>query len=333
MRVITIQVPENAEDGDTLTFIVDGQEMEISLPLGSNPGDELEIQVDSNERQDETDDLVTKVDLGGGIILELNSEIPMEGTSETCPNFADDGEGTDGTHALPWAAGFEVVRWLNAIDFKTKPIRVLELGSGLGLFGMAFAIKMLGEGGTMHLTDLPDAMPLLRYNIDRNLHFLPSGVSARTLQWQEDSIPSTEPPYDCIIGSDLLYNVQSIPALVGTVRRLLHPTKGTVILAVRWRKPELERTFFRDTGLEWSLLPSSLPCQLSWEEWGDPSLEASNLYFHQTMISINGKTKALVDITEHDSKQMSSLEFEAWEQAHVQVYIGSHPEYSIIDML
>ena len=47
MRVITIQVPENAEDGDTLTFIVDGQEMEISLPLGSNPGDELEIQVDS----------------------------------------------------------------------------------------------------------------------------------------------------------------------------------------------------------------------------------------------------------------------------------------------
>jgi hypothetical protein len=64
---------ELQEDGDTLTFIVDGQEMEISLPLGSNPGDELEIQVDSNERQDETDDLVTKVDLGGGIILELNS--------------------------------------------------------------------------------------------------------------------------------------------------------------------------------------------------------------------------------------------------------------------
>lgn len=326
MRTITIQVPETADEGDTLTFVVNGQELEVPVPVGSKPGDVLEIQVADNERQDDDDDLITKVDLGSGILLELNSEIPKDGAAEESADFDDDDvdDECDGTHALPWAAGFEIVRRLNEIKFEVQPKRVLELGSGLGLFGMAFAIKQLGKDASLMLTDMPAAMPLLLYNLERNKHILPSTVRARSLIWREESAPPTEPPYDCIIGSDLLYNVKAIPALVATVRRLLHPTRGTVVLAVRWRKPELEREFFRNSDLEWTVLSSS-SCQLVWEEWGNPCVDASNLYFRQTMVSIQGTPKALADITEEDTKTLSILEFEAWEQAHIQLYVGKVP--------
>ncbi|KAI2511472.1 lysine N-methyltransferase [Fragilaria crotonensis] len=324
MKTLTLQVPDNAEEGDTLTFVVNGQELEVPVPYGSKPGDVLEIQVADNERDDDGDDLITKVDLGGGIILELNSEIPNDVAPEESADFDLDDDDCDGTHALPWAAGFEIARRLNEIDFDVHPKRVLELGSGLGLFGMAFAIKQLGKDGSLMLTDMPSAMPLLLYNLERNKDILPSKVRARSLTWREESEPPTEPPYDCIIGSDLLYNVKAIPSLVATVRRLLHPTKGTVILAARWRKPELEREFFRNSGLEWTLLSSS-SCQLSWEEWGNPSVEASNLYFQQTMILIQDRPKALADITEEETRNLSILEFEAWEQAHIQLYVGKVP--------
>jgi predicted nicotinamide N-methyase len=325
MRTLTLQVPDDAEEGDTLTFVVNGQELEVPVPFGSKPGDVLEIQVDNNERQDDENDLITMVDLGGGRILELNSELPKDFADQNQTDDNDDDDECDGTYALPWAAGFEIARRFNEIDFEVQPKRVLELGSGLGLVGMAYAIKQLGQDGIMVLTDLPSAMPLLRYNLERNKDILPARVCSRTLQWREESAPPTEPPYDCIIGSDLLYNVQTISALVATIRRLLHPTKGTMILAARWRKPELERDFFRTSGLEWSLLPSST-CQLSWEEWGNPSVEASNLYFQQTMVSIQGTPKALADITEDETRKLTTQEFEAWEQAHIQLYLGKVPQ-------
>lgn len=321
MRTLTLRVPDDAEEGDTLTFVVNGQELEVPVPFGTKPGDVLEIQLDNNERQDGENDLITMVDLGGGRMLELNSELPND-VADKHENDEDiNDDECDGTYALPWAAGFEITRRLNEITFEVQPKRVLELGSGLGLVGMAYAIKQLGKDGIMVLTDLPSAMPLLRYNLEQNKEILPSSVHARTLQWREESAPPSEPPYDCIIGSDLLYNVQTISALVATIRRLLHPTKGIMLLAARWRKPELEREFFRRSGLEWSLLPSST-CQLSWEEWGNPSVQASNLYFQQTMVSIQGKPKALADITEDETRNLTTQEFEAWEQAHIQIYLG-----------
>ena len=325
MKTISLQVPEGAEEGDALTFVVDGQEMEVPVPFGTKVGDMLEIQVDSNERRDDENDLITKVDLGSGRILELSSELPKDAADEN----NDDDKECDGTHALPWAAGFEIARRMDEIDLDYKPKRVLELGSGLGLFGMAYALKQLGKDATstIVLTDLPSAMPLLQYNIEQNKPILPSKLHARSLRWAEESSAPNEPPYDCIIGSDLLYNIEMIPALVATIRRLLHPTRGVVLLAARWRKPELERDFFRDSGLEWTLLPSST-CQLSWEDWGNPAIEASNLYFRQTMISIQGNPKALADITEEETTKLSTLEFEAWEQAHIQLYVGKIPAKS-----
>ena len=317
-RTVTLQIPDDAEEGDLLTFLVDGQELEVKIPIGSQVGDILEIQVGDNEREeDDVNDLITWADLGDGVMLELNSELPDDdGTKK------DDAESCDGTHALPWAAGFEIVRRLHDIDFDVAPKRVLELGSGLGLVGMAFSLLKLGSQSLIVLTDVPSAMPLLMYNMERNKDILTGqSIHAQPLLWSVNECPLDEEPYDFILGSDLLYNTEMIPSLVSTIQRYLHSTKGVVVMAVRWRKPELEREFFRSTGLQWALLPSS-SCQLSWEDWGNPNVDASNLYFQQTLISVQGTQKPLADITEEETKLLSTIEFEAWEQAHIQIYIG-----------
>jgi hypothetical protein len=45
-KAISIQVPEDSAAGDTLSFVIDGKELEISLPDGCQPNDVLQIQVE-----------------------------------------------------------------------------------------------------------------------------------------------------------------------------------------------------------------------------------------------------------------------------------------------
>ena len=149
----------------------------------------------------------------------------------------------------------------------------------------------MAEGATVDLTDLPAAIPLLKHNLERNqAEVSPDDlVRVRALRWTMDedgtvAEGNSQPPYDCLLGSDLLHNEKFIPHLVATTKRLLHPTRGIFILAVRWRKPDIERDFFRDSGLEWELItPSSWKggCHLTWNEFGDPSNGSSNSYFLQ----------------------------------------------------
>jgi predicted nicotinamide N-methyase len=344
MRTVSLQVPEDAVPGDSLSFSVDGQEMEMLIPTGSEPGDILQIQVGAND-DDETnnnhgdskEDTITKLDLGGERILEFSSELPAGYCDDEKNN--DNDENNDGTYALPWRSAKEIAkRWKEIREslVSSPPKRVLELGAGLGLVGMSFAIDGLsGEGADIILTDLPIALPLLNHNIECNKSLLPPNLCARPLRWSlerhENDWTNTEPPFDCILGSDLLYNVEYIPHLVATLKRLLHPTRGVVILAARWRKPELERDFFRDMDLDWTLIPSAdsgCCCNLSWQEFGDPSSAESNKYFHQTQISIKGKPKSLADITEEEAQNLTTAEFEAWERGYIQIYLGKAKEQS-----
>jgi predicted nicotinamide N-methyase len=343
-NTISVVVPEGAEHGDVLTFVAaGGQEMEIPVPFGSEPGDVLQIQVASNdssqtataETNENKDDMVSHFDLGHGKVLELMSRLPEEMRAGGEANSVDADNTNDGTFSLPWQSGLELTRRWNEIPLDSKPKRILELGSGsLGLVGMSFAAKLqskLAENAVVVLTDVLTAIPLLQYNLERNQAIFPSGlIQARSLKWTIDNDEATstgtsEPPHDCLFGSDLLYNEKYIPHLVATTKRLLHPTTGVFILAVRWRKPDIERDFFRDTGLEWELVRSSSSpsgCQLDWEDFGDPCNKDSNLYFHQTQISVEGKTKSLAAITEEDTGKLLSDEFEAWDRAHIQIFIG-----------
>jgi len=207
-------------------------------------------------------------------------------------------------------------------------------------------VQWISPDAEIVLTDLPSAIPLLEFNIHQ-LHqsfFVSSKlqISTRVLRWSIESddhdhhhehSPDSEysgnkkqkhhHPYDCIVGSDLLYNVEEIPNLVATMRRLLDPLRGIVILSVRWRKPELEREFFLNSGLDWELIP--LPtscCQLTWKEFGNPDCEKSNKYFHQRQISVNGRLTSIATIDEEQARMLPKEEYEEWERSFIQILVG-----------
>jgi hypothetical protein len=195
--------------------------------------------------------------------------------------------------------------------------------------GLAYAASArLDDPTCIVLTDCAAAMPLLEYNVSQNKHVLPANVEVKTrsLHWSEKA-GKPEEMFSLIIGSDLLYNIQSIPALVATIQQYIRPA-GQIILTVRWRKPDLERDFFARTeamGITWTLDTASSnsgSCQLDWRDFGDPSKEESNFYFTQTMVAIQGKPKSIGAISEQDLEAMTDAEHEIFESKYVQTYLG-----------
>lgn len=113
---------------------------------------------------------------------------------------------------------------------KNRALRILELGSGTGLVGIAAAAvlsslsrfsnnSMLGNATaiSIHLTDLPEVVPNLTKNISLNLDKFASGntkdcnvdisLTAGVLDWREDVTPAnTDDKYPFIIVADPLYS-------------------------------------------------------------------------------------------------------------------------------
>jgi len=108
--------------------------------------------------------------------------------------------------------------------------RVLELGSGTGIVGLALALL----GAQVTLTDKPCLVPLLIENI--HLNFDPSQLAedhlprAVSYQWGQ-SVESLSPPYDIIVGSDITYAQESQSALLEAFRSLALPNLTTCFIA------------------------------------------------------------------------------------------------------
>lgn len=403
MRSISLQVPEGAEPGDSLSFIVDGKGLEVPVPEGSQPGDVLQIQVggnDDNDADEAIDDLygnhhelcpqqphdgddkdstTTLVLKIGNIKLELSSAVSSEDVGKQgLP------QGTtidDGTYAHPWPSGkamtdfwgHQAAKDLMKSLFSRKNasgrrneasaegLRVLELGSGMGGVGLSFAASYSEMPKSLSLlplhrvvlSDVPAGMPLLEQNLGCNRAVLPkeATVEARELLWttnEEDGKDTKgDDKFDLILASDVFYNTESIPALVATIKRYLDLNdKGSsaVLMAVRWRKPQLERRFFEASdgwnNKRWQPVHSS-HCPLSWKEYGDPTSQASNLYFHQTMVSVQGQPHALAEIlASHDTdgdkednsrplqEKMTDQEAGAFEKFFIQIYCLSELDLS-----
>jgi hypothetical protein len=210
--------------------------------------------------------------------------------------------------------------------------------------------KVLPPSLQIVLTDCPAAVPLLQYNVEQNkdkLHsqLLSEGltttigtngidtinkIQCRALDWTDRNFVSLDEKdkFDLILGSDILYNTTLLPALVQTMQEnLKQPPHGKILLAVRWRKPDLERSFFQEMtqsyGIEWTLLSSAaIDCTLQWDEFGNPHCEKSNTYFCRRIIAVNGALHSLADIGEAEMELMSSEEYTAFEDSFIQVYLG-----------
>lgn len=129
-----------------------------------------------------------------------------------------------------WTSSLLLSRRLAALS-KHVPAgrpRVLELGSGTGLVGLAAASTWQDSVSEVMLTDLPEIVPNLQKNIELNQHLLRRGtprVQSRVLDWSDMSdVPKiADEAYAVILAADPIYIPEHPTMLTDTVRRWLQP--------------------------------------------------------------------------------------------------------------
>ncbi|KAI1817041.1 hypothetical protein GGS20DRAFT_121626 [Poronia punctata] len=115
------------------------------------------------------------------------------------------------------------------LPIRTDRFNVLELGSGVGILGITIAgilRRNQVEDATVLLTDLAEAEERARSNISRaEDHAVVRGLEYENLDWDDGRQGRFGPlvattPWDLVVLSDCTYNVDSFPALVGTLSAL-----------------------------------------------------------------------------------------------------------------
>jgi hypothetical protein len=175
-----------------------------------------------------------------------------------------------GKGGLCWDAAFvlgehvihQAEEWNHGVEKKTttRPLRVVELGSGTGLCGMMVAKAVQCH---VEITDLPELLDLMSANVERNFGsgnndgtttttptIIPEvdindqksmgTISSRVLRWGIES-DYQGAPYDCIIGADIVTNLYDPVALAQTIHALSGPNTSIYISGkARLDKPHEE---------------------------------------------------------------------------------------------
>ncbi|KAL3324935.1 hypothetical protein AABB24_038841 [Solanum stoloniferum] len=118
---------------------------------------------------------------------------------------------------------------------KLRGKRVIELGAGCGVAGFGMALL----GCDVVSTDQTEVLPLLMRNVERNTSRIMQTISdpdsfgsiqAAELDWgNETHIKAVSPPFDYIIGTDVVYAEHLLEPLLQTIIALSGP-KTTVLL-------------------------------------------------------------------------------------------------------
>lgn len=125
----------------------------------------------------------------------------------------------------------------------SRELKVLELGSGCGIVGIG--LSQFRPNSNVLLTDLPEAMNILDYNISQARPAHESQLRRLCLNWDEN-VPEVvaEEHYDLILVSDCTYNSDSIPALIKTLSSLKQNSSNAAIgISMKVRHPS-EAVFF-----------------------------------------------------------------------------------------
>ncbi|KAL4448418.1 hypothetical protein ABPG75_005637 [Micractinium tetrahymenae] len=122
---------------------------------------------------------------------------------------------------------------------KVRGRRVLELGAGMGLAGMAMALL----GCEVAFTDIGAVLPLLKHNVEQNVS--PAALKLKDAAWAASEVGSCrvasldwadpscyaafQPPYDFILAADCVYSELAVPHLLATVLHMGGPRTQTII--------------------------------------------------------------------------------------------------------
>lgn len=106
------------------------------------------------------------------------------------------------------------LRWLQSRRDDYGGVRVLELGAGTGLVGLALA----SDGAVVTITDMEALLPLLELNA------ADSGglVTATGLQWDQASTMSTD--FDLVVGCEIVYSLASQSELIYALQHFVTST-------------------------------------------------------------------------------------------------------------
>ena len=122
-------------------------------------------------------------------------------------------------------------------------LRTLELGTGCGIVGIYLASTVANS--RCLLTDLPEAMELLRLNMQAARLAPGSVLIGEVLDWDQPLPRAVEVNgFDLIVISDCTYNCDSVPSLVSTMTSLALSSPSAIVLVSMKVRHESEFVFF-----------------------------------------------------------------------------------------
>jgi len=201
----------------------------------------MQVEVDSDEawmglRELFTDEPIVppcassfELEVGNGARLRVEQSVAAFARAGEASS-ADRGTGADDarvTGALLWDSSVVLARVISRqLPLLPAGARVVELGAGLGLCGLAAA----AAGFAVVLTDREEVLPLTRACYDANAAALAvsSGsaprIEIRPLFWGDAAAAAAlRPPLDCVVMADCVYELESIPPLIACLRQLCGP--------------------------------------------------------------------------------------------------------------
>ena len=201
-----------------------------------------------------------------GESLDTKVSTPGEGTASARLHEDDNDHAYDplGTFSTVWDGAQSLATLL--ANKEECPIvlerkRVLELGSGTGLAGLAAAVCGASK---VYLTDLPDALPLLKKNLMANSFVLwGCDVKVESLPWGPegdacvDKLPAHD--IDVVLCADLVYRKEHTSLLLHTLSRIIRANPRVEILMAQEKHEPIA----------WSLLLKGLreECWCDVEKW------------------------------------------------------------------